>query len=59
MNSEELLNALFDSSSLREDLLKDIKVIIEDILTNIELTDELCMRVCNKTYNFIKEIKTL
>lgn len=57
MNNKELLNALFESSSLREDLLDNIKFIINNIIANIELSDELCARVDDTTYNFIKEIK--
>ena len=52
-----LLELLFESSTLREDLLQEIKEIITDLLKNIELTDELCARVSDKTYNFIKENK--
>lgn len=58
MKADKLLNALFESSSLREDLLKDIKTIIEDMFVNVELTDELCDIVSLKTLNFIKEIKS-
>ena len=57
MDSKELLNCLFESSSLRQDLLKGARDVFEDILTNIELNDELCARVKDKTYDFIKNYK--
>lgn len=46
-----------ESSSLRDDLREQAKNIIEDIINNIELTDELCARVSNETYEFIKRRK--
>lgn len=52
-----LLELLFESSSLRDDLKEKVKIAIEDIICNIQLTDEVCARVSDETYNFIKEYK--
>lgn len=57
MNSRELIDCLLESSSLREDLLNQAGGVIRDIMNNIELTDELCARVSDETYNFIKNYK--
>lgn len=57
MNSKELLNALFESSSLRQDLLDQVKNAITDLIDNIDLTDEIIARVNDETYNFIKDLK--
>ena len=57
MNSKELFNALMESSSLRTDLLNEVGGVLKDILDNIELTDELCTRVSDETYKFIKDYK--
>ena len=57
MNSKELLEALFESSSLRHDLLEKVKGSLIDILDNIDLNDELCARVNDSTYEFIKDYK--
>ena len=54
MNAKKLLEFLFESSSLREDLLVEIKLIINNLLNNIELSDKLCARVDDKTFEFIK-----
>ena len=54
MNAKKLLEFLFESSSLREDLLVDIKLILNNLLNNIDLSDELCARVDDKTFEFIK-----
>ena len=54
MNKLELL---FESSSLRDDLLNDIKEIITDLINNINLDDEVVARINDKTYEFLKEIK--
>ena len=53
----DLLELLFESSSLRDDLKEKAKHIIEDILNNISLTDEIVARVNEETYQFIKEYK--
>lgn len=55
MNSKELLEILFQSSSLRQDLLDHIKDIIYDIIGNIDLSDEICARINQNTYDFLKE----
>ena len=57
MNNEEMLNNLWESSSLREDMLIYLKNIIVDLINNIELTDELLARVNSETYNFILGFK--
>lgn len=57
MSSKELLNSLFESSSLREDLLNKVEFVIRDLFDNIELDDELMVRVSNDTYNFVKDYK--
>ena len=54
---ESLLELLFESSTLRPDLLEKVSSALKDILSNIELTDELCARVKDETYNFIKDYK--
>lgn len=54
MNAKKLLEFLFESSSLREDLLVEIKLILNNLLNNIDLSDELCARVDDKTFQFIK-----
>jgi argonaute-like protein implicated in RNA metabolism and viral defense len=53
----ELLELLFESSTLRPDLRDKIEKIIKDIIGKIELTDELLARVEDETYEFIKELK--
>lgn len=55
----DLLELLFESSSLRDDLKEKVRFAIEDIICNIELTDELCARVSDTTYEFIKDYKRL
>ena len=57
MTSKELLNVLFESSSLRADLLQQISSVIIDLIDNIELDDEILARVNNDTYQFIKKYK--
>ena len=57
MSSKELLNCLIESSSLREDLLNKVEVVIKDLLDNIKLDDELMARVSDDTYNFVKDYK--
>lgn len=57
MNSYDLMNALFESSSLRPDLLVQIREIFIDIVMNVKLDGELMARVNNNTYKFIKDIK--
>ena len=52
-----LLELLFESSSLRDDLKTKVKNAIEDIINNIELTDELLARVSDETYEFVKGLK--
>lgn len=54
MKSKELLYCLFVSSGLRSDLLQWVERMLLDILNNIKLTDELCSRVSDESYNFIK-----
>ena len=54
MTSKELLYCLLDSSSLRSDLLQQIERVLLDILNNIKLTDELCARVSDESFDFIK-----
>lgn len=56
-SSKELLNSLFASSSLREELLNKVEFVIKDLFDNIELDDELMVRVSNDTYNFVKDYK--
>lgn len=56
-NSKFLFSCLIESSSLRSDLLLIIKRTIKDILDNINLDDELCKRVNDETYAFIKNWK--
>ena len=53
MISQNLLALLIESSSLREDLLNEMKSILLDILNNIKINDELCARVSGKTFDFI------
>ena len=43
--SRDLLDCLFESSSLRSDLLNQVEGVIKDILICIDLIDELCARV--------------
>ena len=57
MTSKELLNALIESSSLRQDLLQEIVSALVDLLNHIELTDEVLARVNDSTYEFIKGYK--
>ena len=57
MTSKELLNVLFESSSLRADLLQQISGVIIDLIDNIELDDEILARVNDDTYQFIKKYK--
>lgn len=57
MNSKDLIELLEESSSLRPDLLKKVMGCIKDILDNIDLSDELCARVNDETYEFIKSYK--
>ena len=57
MNNKDLITALIESSSLREDLLKLVGGTIVDLLDNLELTDEVLARVNNDTYEFIKGYK--
>lgn len=53
--SRDLVNYLLESSSLRSDLLNQVGGAIKDILNCIDLNDELCARVKDSTYEFIKE----
>lgn len=53
--SRDLINCLLESSSLRSDLLNQVGGVIEDIMNCIDLHDELCARVKDSTYEFIKE----
>lgn len=57
MSSKELIELLEQSSSLRVDLLDHAIHCVKDILNNIDLSDELCARVDNDTFEFIKEWK--
>lgn len=57
MTSKELLELLFESSSLRIDLLNKIEDALKDILNNIKLSDELCARLKDETYEFLKGLK--
>ena len=57
MSNKELYELLFDSSSLREDLKTKIRNILDNLIDNIELTDEVVARVDEETYQFIKEKK--
>lgn len=57
MESKYLLDLLFESSSLKSDLLDVVKAAILSTLDNIELSDELCARVDDNTYEFIKSYK--
>lgn len=57
LNEQELVNALLESSSLRKDLLIQVGGVLIDILNNIQLDDELCARVKDETYEFIKGYK--
>lgn len=54
ISSANLFDYLLESSSLRNDLLIQVGSAIKDIMNNIDLTDELCARVKDDTYNFIK-----
>lgn len=58
MNSKDLLQCLFESSSLREDLKSDLQAIIYDILDNLYMEDEIVARISDKTYRFVKDYKT-
>lgn len=57
MKANELLNLLFESSTLRNDLLKKVEKSVKNVFDNIELTDELCARVDEETYSFIHDYK--
>lgn len=57
ISSKNLFNYLIESSSLRNDLLIQVGGVIKDIMDNIELSDELCVRVKQSTYDFIKDWK--
>lgn len=57
MTAKDIFNALIESSSLRADLLNQVESALRNILDNIDLTDELCARVKDETYNFIKDYK--
>lgn len=57
MNGKEFINLLLESSSLRDDLLNQVGGVLKDILNNIELTDEICARVNQETYEFIESYK--
>lgn len=57
LNEKELVDALLESSSLRKDLLIQVGGVLIDILNNIQLDDELCARVKDETYEFIKGYK--
>lgn len=57
MSSKELLNSLFASSTLSEELLSKVEAVIRDIFDNIKLDDELMTRVSDDTYNFVKDYK--
>ena len=57
INSKYLVELLIESSSLRDDLLIRVNEVIKDIMNNIELDDELCARVKDDTYEFIKNWK--
>ena len=54
ISSANLLDYLLESSSSRNDLLIQVGSAIKDIMNNIDLTDELCARVKDDTFNFIK-----
>ncbi len=55
--NQQLLDLLFESSSLRPDLLDKAKRVVFDIINNISLQDEIVTRVSDETYEFLKEIK--
>ena len=57
IKGKALVNVLEESSSLRQDLKDEIMNAIKDVFDNIELSDELCARVSDKTYHFIKDYK--
>lgn len=57
MTRKEMLKCLFESSSLREDLLLQMESVIYDLFDNIDLKDELVARVGKETYEFIKEYR--
>lgn len=57
MNEKQLVDALLESSSLRQDFLIQVGGVLIDILNNIQLDDELCARVKDETYEFIKGYK--
>lgn len=54
ISPRNLVDYLMESSSLRPDLLNLVIGVIKDTFNNIDLTDELCARVNNQTYEFIK-----
>ena len=54
ISPRNLIDYLMESSSLRPDLLNLVIGIIKETFNNIDLTDELCVRVNKKTYEFIK-----
>lgn len=58
-NSRDLINMLFESSSLRGDLLNYVGGVIMDVFDNIDLNDALCARIKDSTYNFLKEYKNV
>jgi hypothetical protein len=57
MSSKELLNSLFESSTLKKELLNKVEMVIRDLFDNIKLDDELMARVSEETYNFVKDYK--
>lgn len=56
-DSHDLISALTESSSLRQDLLNLTIGVFRDLLENIELTDEIMARVNDDTYQFVKKYK--
>lgn len=57
MRKKDLLESLFISSTLRDDLLLEVKSVVYDLINNVKLDDEVMARVSDKTYEFIKELK--
>ena len=57
MPSKILLDALFESSSLRQDLLDQVKKTIYDLFDSLVMNDEVLARVSDETYEFIKNYK--
>lgn len=57
MNAKDLIELLRESSSLRPDLLEKVMGCIKETFDKIELTDEVCARVSDETYEFIKSYK--